>query len=49
VQNSNGLSRTKALAVHHCKLALDAISVFSESPAKQALIDLTEVVISRQK
>jgi hexaprenyl-diphosphate synthase len=49
VQNSEGLSRTKQLAMHHCKLALDAISVFSDSPAKQALMDLTEVVISRQK
>jgi solanesyl diphosphate synthase len=49
VKKSVGLQQTKELAAAHCKRALDALAKFSNSVAKQALADLTETILNRQK
>jgi geranylgeranyl pyrophosphate synthase len=49
VKKSVGLQQTKDLAAFHCKRALDALAKFSNSLSKQALADLTETILNRQK
>ncbi|TPX53376.1 hypothetical protein PhCBS80983_g06303 [Powellomyces hirtus] len=49
VLNSDGLPRTRLLAAQYCKHAVDALSALPPSPARTALIDLTEAVLTRTK
>jgi len=49
VLKSKGLQRTKDLASKHCQMALDAISTIADSPYKQGLIDITKIVLNRDK
>ncbi|KAJ3154348.1 coq1 putative hexaprenyl diphosphate synthase [Geranomyces variabilis] len=49
VLDSDGLQRTRLLAESYCHLAVDSISSWPASPAKTALADLTEAVLTRKK
>ncbi|XP_036375026.1 decaprenyl-diphosphate synthase subunit 1-like [Megalops cyprinoides] len=49
VLESNGIQQTKYLAQHYCQEAVRQISKLSPSPERQALIRLTELVLSRDK
>ncbi|TPX66153.1 hypothetical protein SpCBS45565_g04644 [Spizellomyces sp. 'palustris'] len=49
VLQSDGLSRTRALAESYCRQAIEAISALPPSNAQTALIQLTEAVLTRKK
>lgn len=49
VLNSNGIEKTRKLASHHCQLALETILDIEDSPYKQGLIDLTHIILNRDK
>jgi len=49
VNKSSGIEKTKKLAQEHIQKAVAAISVLAESKAKQGLLDLAEMVITRTK
>jgi len=47
VHASHGIARSRDLARHHARLALDALKVLTPSPARQALADLHTYVLER--
>lgn len=47
VRNSQGIQRTRALASHHAKLAVESLQNLPSSPSRQSLIDLADYVVSR--
>lgn len=47
VDNSQGLAKSRALAAHHAQLALQSLQCLPTSAPKQALMDITEYVLSR--
>ncbi|AFY38684.1 solanesyl diphosphate synthase [[Leptolyngbya] sp. PCC 7376] len=47
VRNSEGVRRSKELAAHHGRLALESLACLSPSPSKDALTDLIDYVLSR--
>ena len=47
VFESDGLERTKYLAIKHCKDAISAVEPLTESVYKNSLIGLTERVLNR--
>ncbi|MEB3272446.1 MAG: solanesyl diphosphate synthase [Prochlorothrix sp.] len=47
VDNSQGLAKSRALASHHAQLALQSLEVLPSSPPKQALMEITDYVLSR--
>merc|ERR1719341_2105318 len=49
VLESDGLPKTKELAINHCTKAVDSISGLKDSEFKSALINLCEKVINRLK
>ncbi|KAJ3330580.1 coq1 putative hexaprenyl diphosphate synthase [Blyttiomyces sp. JEL0837] len=48
VHESDGIQRTRELAASYCSQAVEAISVLPPSPARQALIQLTQSVLTRK-
>eukprot|EP00123_Amoebidium_parasiticum_P000573 comp11421_c0_seq1/m.5821 comp11421_c0_seq1/g.5821 ORF comp11421_c0_seq1/g.5821 comp11421_c0_seq1/m.5821 type:complete len:450 (-) comp11421_c0_seq1:60-1409(-) len=49
VEKSNGLARTRALAQQYCDSAVATIKQLPDSPARQALIDVTTEILTRTK
>jgi len=49
VHRSSGIEKTKMLAQQYIQKAIFALSSLKDSPAKQALIDITETVLTRTK
>ncbi|KAF1810746.1 decaprenyl-diphosphate synthase subunit 1 [Eremomyces bilateralis CBS 781.70] len=49
VASSSGLEQTRALAQSYVDQAIDAISIFPESEAKQGLINMCKKVLERRK
>ncbi|KAL7750492.1 coq1 putative hexaprenyl diphosphate synthase [Sorochytrium milnesiophthora] len=49
VHQSNGLEKTRTLASSHCQKAINALSGLPESPAREALTQLTHKVLTRTK
>ncbi|KAF0337755.1 solanesyl pyrophosphate synthase [Gigaspora margarita] len=49
VYKSNGIEQTKLLATSHCQKAIDAITRLPKSDARNALIELTQKVLTRRK
>ncbi|KAJ1991107.1 coq1 putative hexaprenyl diphosphate synthase [Dimargaris cristalligena] len=49
IHRSRGLSQTYELARSHCDAAVAALMHLPESPARQALVDLTTKVLDRKK
>ncbi|KXS20163.1 terpenoid synthase [Gonapodya prolifera JEL478] len=49
VRRSDGVKATMDLAVSYCQRAIDEIAKLPESPARNALIDLTYTVVNRKK
>lgn len=49
VYQSEGIERSRTLASHHSKLALQELDCLVSSPSTQALIDLTDYLLSRIK
>lgn len=47
VQESNGIQRSRELAAHHAKLAVQHLNCLKPSVSSQALIDLADYVLSR--
>ncbi len=47
IHDSQGIQRARELAAHHAKLATDDISILEPSESRQALMNLTEYVLSR--
>lgn len=47
VRESQGIAKSRELAAHHSQLAVESIKVLKPSVASQALLDLTEYVLSR--
>jgi all-trans-nonaprenyl-diphosphate synthase len=47
VHDSHGIERSRELAAHHAKLATDCLSDLPPSQSRQALIKLTDYVLSR--
>ena len=47
IHDSRGIERARELAAHHAKLANEHISILEPSESRQALIDLTDYVLSR--
>ena len=47
VQDSSGLERARDLAAHHAQLAVEQIAGLPASEARQALINMTDYVLSR--
>lgn len=47
VRDSQGIQRSKELALHHAKSAIDYLSDLPPSASRQALINLTDYVLSR--
>lgn len=47
VQSSQGLDRSRALAAHHAKIAVEALADLPTSESRQALLRLTDYVLSR--
>jgi hexaprenyl-diphosphate synthase len=47
VRSSDGLARTRALSIAHAQKAVDALSAFADSPARDALSALALKVIDR--
>jgi solanesyl diphosphate synthase len=48
VKMSGGLARSKELALHHSALAIESANKFDASPARDALIQLANMVVSRK-
>jgi len=46
---SRGLDQTRALAQEYVNRAIEALSIFPESEAKQGLTDMCEKVMKRRK
>ena len=49
VYQSNGIEQTKLLAASHCQKAINAILKLPESDARNALIQLSQKVLTRKK
>lgn len=49
VYDSHGIEKSRAMASHHSKLALQELDCLSPSPSTQALIELTDYLLSRIK
>ncbi|AFY42189.1 solanesyl diphosphate synthase [Nostoc sp. PCC 7107] len=47
IQDSRGIQQARELAAHHAKLAAEDIAILPPSESHQALIDITEYVLSR--
>jgi all-trans-nonaprenyl-diphosphate synthase len=47
IQDSQGIRKARELADHHAKLAAEAIAILPPSESRQALINLTDYVLSR--
>ncbi|BBD58629.1 polyprenyl synthetase [Nostoc sp. HK-01] len=47
IQDSRGIQQARELAAHHAKLAAKEIEILPPSESRQALIDITEYVLSR--
>jgi all-trans-nonaprenyl-diphosphate synthase len=47
VSESNGIQRSRELATHYAKLAVQHLDCLTPSPSSQALIDLADYVLSR--
>ncbi|NEQ26313.1 MAG: solanesyl diphosphate synthase [Microcoleus sp. SIO2G3] len=47
VKDSRGIERSRELAAHHAQLAVDHLKDLAPSASKQALIDLSDYVLSR--
>ncbi|MBE9119099.1 solanesyl diphosphate synthase [Lusitaniella coriacea LEGE 07157] len=47
VQESNGIERSRELAIHHARLAVQYLKQLKPSESSQALMDLTDYVVSR--
>ena len=47
IDDSRGIQRARELADHHSKLATENISILAHSESRQALINLTDYVLSR--
>ncbi|MBU7583699.1 MAG: solanesyl diphosphate synthase [Nostoc sp. TH1S01] len=47
IQDSRGIQQARELAAHHAKLAAEDIAILPPSESRQALIDITEYVLSR--
>lgn len=47
IQDSHGIEKSRALAAHHAHLAVEHIADLPASESKQALIDMTDYVLSR--
>ncbi|WP_413159994.1 solanesyl diphosphate synthase [Capilliphycus salinus ALCB114379] len=47
IKESSGIERSRELASHHAKLAVEHISKFPDCDSRQALIELTDYVLSR--
>jgi all-trans-nonaprenyl-diphosphate synthase len=47
IDDSRGIQRARELAAHHSKLATENISILAPSEPRQALINLTDYVLSR--
>jgi all-trans-nonaprenyl-diphosphate synthase len=47
ILDSQGITRSKELAAHHAKLAVDHLAGLPASESRQALIDMTDYVLSR--
>ncbi|BAY17275.1 polyprenyl synthetase [Anabaenopsis circularis NIES-21] len=47
IQDSRGIQQARELAAHHAKLAAEDIEILPPSESRQALIDITEYVLSR--
>lgn len=48
VMSTDGVARAENLAIFHAQTAMDALSIFPESEAKEALMRLTEIVLTRK-
>ena len=49
VHKSDGLMLTHRLAAHHCHKAVEYIKKIARSPERNALIELTEEILYRNK
>jgi all-trans-nonaprenyl-diphosphate synthase len=47
ILDSQGINRSRELAAHHAKLAVDHLAGLPASESRQALIDMTDYVLSR--
>ncbi|MBE9206670.1 solanesyl diphosphate synthase [Nostoc sp. LEGE 06077] len=47
IQDSRGIQQARELAAHHAKLAAEDMAILPPSESRQALIDITEYVLSR--
>jgi all-trans-nonaprenyl-diphosphate synthase len=47
ILDSQGIQRSRELAAHHAKLAVDHLAQLPASESRQALIDMTDYVLSR--
>ncbi|KKI98483.1 solanesyl diphosphate synthase [Prochlorothrix hollandica] len=47
IDNSQGLAKSRTLAAHHAHLALEALQDLPASAPRQALMDITDYVLSR--
>lgn len=47
IQDSNGIERSRALAAHHARLAVEHLADLPPSQSKQALINMADYVLSR--
>jgi all-trans-nonaprenyl-diphosphate synthase len=47
ILDSEGIQRSRELAAHHAKLAVDHLAKLPASESRQALIDMTDYVLSR--
>ncbi|MFM7364799.1 MAG: solanesyl diphosphate synthase, partial [Cuspidothrix sp.] len=47
IDDSSGIEQSRQLAAHHAKLATESISILKPSESRQALIKLTDYVLSR--
>ncbi|MEI6443720.1 MAG: solanesyl diphosphate synthase [Nostocales cyanobacterium ELA583] len=47
IHDSRGIQRARELAAHHAKLATEHISILEPSASRQALLNLTDYVLSR--
>jgi len=47
IDDSRGIQRARELAAHHSKLATENVSILAPSESRQALINLTDYVLSR--
>lgn len=47
IQNSNGIERSRELAAHHARLAVEHLADLPPSESRQALINMADYVLSR--